>query len=202
MMNTSFYYRFVAVVFAIASYGLSPYTDLTVQAAQDALPSVQQPTSPRQSSMAQEHMRQGRVNPFDLILEKEKKAPEGMTSWKSAGDTQNHMKEHVDQAVDDRIKDAVRHMHAVTEAETGRVMKQMKEENEEHIEEMTASQKALAEKFAKDDKDDNASDKVEIDLKSWEPSKARSGSYSSQIPRQEKTNTTGLEMPKRLWSVD
>lgn len=198
-MNTFFYYRFVAVVFAIASYGLSPYTDLTAQAAQDALPSVQRPTPPRSPTMGQDETRQERVNPFDLILEKEKEAPEGMTSWRSAEDTQNHMGEQVDQAVDDRIKDAVRHMHAVTEAETGRIMKQMKEENEEHIEAMTASQKVLAEKFAKDD---NASDQVEIDLKSWEPSKARSGGYSSQIPRQEKTNTTGLEMPKRLWSVD
>jgi hypothetical protein len=198
-MNTFFYYRFVAVVFAIASYGLSPYTDLTAQAAQDALPSIQRPTPPRSPTMGQDETRQERVNPFDLILEKEKEAPEGMTSWRSAEDTQNHMGEQLDQAVDDRIKDAVRHMYAVTEAETGRVMKQMKEENEEHIEAMTASQKVLAEKFAKDD---NASDQVEIDLKSWEPSKARSGSYSSQIPRQEKTNTTGLEMPKRLWSVD
>lgn len=198
-MNTFFYYRFVAVLFAIAAYGISPYADLSVQASQDALPTVQRPTPPRQPSMTQEQMRQERVNPFDLIIEKEKAAPEGMTSWRSAGDTQNRIEKQANQAVDDRIKDAVRHMHAVTEAETNSVIQQIKEENEEHIEAMTASQKALAEKFVKEE---SGRDKVEVDLKSWEPSKARSGSYSSQVPRQEESNTTGLEMPKRLWSVD
>ena len=76
-------------------------------------------------------------------------------------------------------------------------MQQMDEQHEEHIKEMTASQKALVEKFATDE-----NDKVEIDEKSWEPTKGRRGSYSSKIPQQEQKGRTGLEMPKRLWSVD
>ncbi len=196
-MNTFFYYRFGGFVFAIATYCISPFMDISARAGQDALPSIQRPTSPHPTSLAQPENHNGRVSPFDLIIEKEKKTPEGMTSWRNGKEAESHDTEREESDVENRIKNAVQQMHADEGAEPEKAMMEMEEQHKVDREQMTASQKALVEKFSQ-----NKNDQVKIDLKSWEPTKTLNGSYSSQATRQEKTNGEGLEMPKRLWSVD